>query len=86
MSALDIELATMRGFASCSGDYARIDEAEAELAALRGEMERLRAGIHSLAAHLRDANAGVLRSGLRDNADCRRALHELFEMLPNDRE
>ena len=43
MSALDIELATMRGFASCSGDYARIDEAEAELAALRGEMERLRA-------------------------------------------
>ena len=42
MSALDIELATMRGFASCSGDYARIDEAEAELAALRGELERLR--------------------------------------------
>lgn len=43
MSAIDIELATLRGFASCRGDDARIDEAEAELAALRGEMERLRA-------------------------------------------
>ena len=50
------------------------------------EIERLRAGIQSLAEPLRDVNAGVLRSGLRDNVDCRRVLHELFEMLPNDRE
>lgn len=37
MSALDRELATLRGFASCRGDDVCIDEAEAELAALRNK-------------------------------------------------
>ena len=66
--------------------YSRFKELAAWIKRETAEIERLRAGIQSLAAHLRDANAGVLRLGLRDSADCRRALHELFEMLPNDRE
>lgn len=35
MSALDRELRVLRGFCSSAGDMAAVDEAEAELAALR---------------------------------------------------
>ena len=48
MSALDIALATLRGFASCRGDDACIDEADAELAELRGEIKRLRAVLQAI--------------------------------------
>ncbi len=47
------------------------------------ERDRLRAAVQKVKAHMRDTDAGVLRLGLRDNAESRAALHALFELMPN---
>lgn len=48
------------------------------------ELESLREAVRKVKTHVRDADAGVLRLGLRDNDESRVALNALFELTPND--
>lgn len=52
-------------------------------ASMSEELERYRNAVKKVQLHLRDADAGVLRMGLRDNDDSRAALDELFLLAPN---
>lgn len=55
MSALDRELKVLRGFCSCRGDDAAVDEAEAELKALRAKCADLRFTLMELLGRLHAA-------------------------------
>jgi len=45
VNPIERELKVLRGFATCAGDDARIDEAEKELARLRGAIAHLALGL-----------------------------------------
>lgn len=52
MSAIDRELKVLRGFCSCAGDMAAVDEAEAEVAAFRARTDAQAQEIARLTAEL----------------------------------
>jgi len=62
MGSIERELATMRGLASCAGDDAKIDEAEAELSGMRAEIERLRKALSDILAYVQPLRHGAARS------------------------
>ena len=57
MNPLERELETMRGFATCRGDDDRLDEADAELARLRGIEEAAAEAAAAAAGQRRTAGA-----------------------------
>ena len=73
MNPLERELETTRGFATCRGDDDRLDEADAELARLRGIEE----AAAEAAAMLRE-EAKMLRAGSDDSEAEAMAKHDRF--------
>lgn len=74
------ELAVARGLASCRGDDARLDEADAEIAKLRAENDALRAELREATEAMDDPEVNNLRTlpesirMLRAERDARRSL------------
>jgi hypothetical protein len=63
-----------------SGDCGRFCEA---CARRDDEIKRLREAVMKVMENLRNKDAGVLRSGLRDNDSSRDALKNLFDLVHN---
>lgn len=59
MSAIDRELKVLRGFCSCAGDMAAVDEAEAEVAAFRARTDAQAQEIADLRARLADVEGAL---------------------------